>query len=79
MDIQLEKHKLIEWLTNLDDISILNRIIKIKENPIDKSEWSEEVSEIEKELIKVGLKNYEEGDTFSNEQILRELNEKYGL
>lgn len=79
MDIQLEKHKLIEWLTNLDDISILNRIIKIKENPIDKSEWSEEVSEIEKELIKVGLKNYEEGDTFSHEQVLRELNEKYGL
>ena len=60
MDIQLEKYKLIEWLTNIDDISIINRVKSIKENPIINSEWSDEISEIEKELIKVGLKQYNE-------------------
>ncbi|MCF6350275.1 MAG: hypothetical protein L3J23_04510 [Flavobacteriaceae bacterium] len=41
MDIQLEKYKLMEWLVNLKDVFILNPIKKIKENPIDKSEWSD--------------------------------------
>ncbi len=79
MDINLEKYKLMEWLINLNDISILNRIKKIKENPIDNSEWSEDISNIEKELIKVGLKDYKEGNTFTHQQVMEELNEKYGL
>ncbi len=79
MDIQLEKYKLMEWLINLDDISILKRLKKIKDNPIDKSEWSEEVSEIERALISIGLKDYKEGNTFSHEQVMEKLNEKYGL
>ena len=72
MDIQIEKYKLIEWLTNINDVTIINRLKKIKENPIVNSEWSEEISEIEKELIKVGLKQYEVGNTFTHEQVLNE-------
>ena len=72
MDIQIEKYKLIEWLTNINDVTIINRLKKIKENPIVNSEWSEEISEIEKELIKVGLKQYEDGNTFTHEQVLNE-------
>jgi predicted transcriptional regulator len=79
MNIELEKYKLIEWLIAIDDIDILNRLKKIKENPQKKLDWSEEISEIEKALIKVGLKNYEEGNTFTHKQVLEELNEKYGL
>ncbi|MCF6297376.1 MAG: hypothetical protein L3J08_05240 [Flavobacteriaceae bacterium] len=79
MDIQLEKYKLMEWLIALDDISILKRLKRIKDNPIDESEWSEEVSEIEKALIGIGLKDYKEGHIFSHKQVMKELNEKYGL
>ena len=79
MDIKLEKYKLMEWLINLNDVSILNRIKKIKENPIDKSDWSEDISEIEKALINVGLKDYKKGNTLTHEKVMEELNEKYGL
>ena len=79
MDIQLEKYKLMEWLISINDISILNRLKKIKENPIDNSDWSDDISEIEKTLIKVGLKDYENGDTFTHDQVMEELNEKYGI
>jgi len=79
MDIQLEKYKLMEWLITLDDISVLKRLKRIKDNPIDESEWSEEVSAIEKALIGIGLKDYKEGNTYSHKQVMEELNEKYGL
>lgn len=79
MNLQLEKYKLLEWLINIEDIDIINRLKKIKDNPIDKSaKQKENVSEIEKSLIKIGLKDYDNKNTFTHRQVMEELKDKYG-
>ena len=75
MDIQLEKYKLMEWLITINDMTILNRLKKIKDNP----EWSEEISEIEINLIKKGLKDIENGNYSSHEDVMKRLYNKFGI
>ncbi|MGV8815175.1 MAG: hypothetical protein ACOH2D_13810 [Gelidibacter sp.] len=77
MDIQLEKYKLLEWLIGLKDERIISKIIEVK-NENDDS-WSDEISEDEKIFIKAGLKDLENGNTFSHEQVMEEVSRTYGL
>lgn len=79
MDIQLEKYKLMEWLVSLKDESIISKIKNIKNNTSDASDWSGDVSETEKLLIEAGLIDIEEGNTFTHEQVMKEINDAYGI
>jgi len=75
MNIQLEKYKLMEWLININDVSILNKLKQLKETVSEK----ETITEIEQTLIDAGIKDYEIGDTYSHKQVMNELKEKYGI
>ncbi|MGC1633349.1 MAG: hypothetical protein WA749_14665 [Gelidibacter sp.] len=77
MDIQLEKYKLLEWLIRLKDERIISKIIEVK-NENDTS-WSDEISEDEKIFIKAGLKDLENGNTVSHDQVMEEVSRTYGL
>jgi hypothetical protein len=77
MDIQLEKYKLIEWLMNLKDESIISKIKELKKSSSD--EWISNVSDTEKGFIEAGLKDIESGNTFTHQQVMEELNKTYGL
>ena len=79
MDIQLEKYKLMEWLINLKDESVISKIKNIKNNLSISSEWSDDISETEKLLIKAGLKDIEEDNTFTHEQVMKEIKEVYDI
>ncbi|WP_142785241.1 hypothetical protein [Changchengzhania lutea] len=79
MDIQLEKYKLVEWLMSLKDESIISKIKHMKNNLSTASDWSSDISETEKLLIEAGLKDIEEGNTFTHEQVMKEINEAYGI
>jgi predicted transcriptional regulator len=79
MDIQLEKYKLMEWLINLKDESIISKLKNIKNGLSTSSDWADDVSETEKLLVEAGLKDIEEGRTFTHEQVMKEINEAYGL
>ena len=46
---------------------------------VEKDEWNYEISETEKLFIEAGLKDIESGNTVTNEEVIREINEKYGL
>ena len=65
--MQLEKYKLIEWL------------MEIKDNSTDNVEWSEEVSQIEIKLIKKGLKDIENGNFSSHEDVMNQLKNKFSI
>ncbi|WP_026451140.1 hypothetical protein [Aequorivita capsosiphonis] len=43
------------------------------------SQWNSEVSEDEKSFIQAGLKDIAEGKIYTNEEVLRKINQKYGL
>jgi len=79
MDIQLEKYKLMEWLVSLKDESIISKIKNIKNSTSDASDWSDDVSETEKLLVKAGLIDIKEGNTFTHEQVMKDINDAYGI
>tara|TARA_R110002049_G_scaffold253753_1_gene429162 strand:+ start:3390 stop:3629 length:240 start_codon:yes stop_codon:yes gene_type:complete len=79
MDIQLEKYKLMEWLMGLQDESVISKLKSIKSSLSNSSDWAEDISETEKLLINAGLKDVEEGNTFTHEQVMKEINEAYGI
>ena len=62
---------------SLEDESILMKIQEIREG----SDTGElyDVSEPETLFIKAGLKDLEEGRTYSHEDVMREVREKYNL
>jgi hypothetical protein len=76
MNIQLEKLGLIEWITKLNDTSIIQKLIGIKEGHSKSQDWWDELNEEEIESINRGLKNIEEGKVHSHESA-RKLYEKY--
>ncbi|MBG7612038.1 hypothetical protein IU405_07230 [Polaribacter sp. BAL334] len=79
MDIQLEKYKLIEWLTSVNDESIINTLKNIKSNFSDTDNWEISISETEKILIEKGLKDIEAGNLISHEQVMKGIKERYNL
>jgi hypothetical protein len=78
VDLPAEKYKLIAWLMSLEDESTVKRLQEIRKQTLDSGE-SNEISESESLFIKAGLKDIEEGRTYSHEDVMREVREKYKL
>lgn len=68
LNIQNKKLELIRWLSTIDDLTIINKIIDIKK---EKSDWWDEISEAEKKLIEEGEKDFEAGRVISHEDFLK--------
>lgn len=79
MDIQIEKYKLMEWLIGLKDESVIYKLKTIKSSLSSSSNWADDISDTEKLLINAGLKDVEEGNTFTHEDVMKEINEAYGI
>ena len=79
MDIQIEKYKLMEWLMSVKDETVIAKLKTIKTSFSKVSDWSNEVSPIEKKLIEAGLKDIEEGKIFTHEQVMKEIKEVYDI
>ena len=76
MNIQTEKLELIEWITKLNDNSILKKIKRIKEKYSKSKDWADSLKEEELASIKRGIKDIEEGRVHSND-VARKVYEKY--
>lgn len=57
--IENKKLELIQWLSTLNDASIIDKIFHLRQT--EKNDWWKEISEKEKESIEKGLKDAEEG------------------
>jgi len=53
LDIQNEKIELIQWLTTLNDQSIIKRLIEIRKN--ESKDWWSDISNEEKKSIEEGI------------------------
>lgn len=69
----------MEWLINLKDESIISKLREIKNNRSTSSYWTDDISETEKLLVEAGLKDIQEGNTFTHEQVMKEIREAYGI
>lgn len=76
MNIQTEKLNLIEWISKLNDTSIINKLREIKEDYSKSKDWWDDLKEEELESINRGLKDFEEGRVHSHETA-RKLYERH--
>lgn len=66
MDAKLQEKKieLIQWLSTLDDISIIEKIVELRER--EKIDWWNELSTDEKKSIEKGIKDADSGNLKSH-------------
>lgn len=76
MNIQTEKLDLIEWISKLNDNSIIGKLRQIKEDYSKSKDWWDTLNQEEIESINRGLKDFEEGRTHSHDTA-RRIYEKY--
>lgn len=76
MNIQTEKLNWIEWISKLNDISIIDRLKRIKEDYSNSKDWTDTLKNEEIESIYRGLKDFEEGRTHSHDTA-RKVYERY--
>ena len=76
MDIQAEKLSLIEWISRINDKSIIAKLKKMQADYIGSSDWWDKLNQEEKESIEKGLKDIEEGRVHSHETV-QEIYGKY--
>ena len=76
MDIAAEKLKLIEWIKHIQDESLLDHLIFIKNEFTRDKDWWDELSDREKQDIEEGLKDIEAGRTIAHEEV-QKIYKKY--
>ncbi len=66
INIQSAKIELIQWLTTLEDSSVIQKIMDLRKNET-KDSWNE-ISEAEKKSIELGLMDAEKGKLNPNSE-----------
>ncbi|MBF4486251.1 hypothetical protein [Flavobacterium sp. CSZ] len=59
LNIQSKKLELIQWLSTIEDLSLINKIIDLKKQ--ENKDWWNSISENEKQSIEKGLQDAEAG------------------
>jgi len=68
MDIQLEKLNLIKWLTDVQEPSVIERFIALKNDQ--QVDWWDQISEEEKAEIVEGLAQADNGEFVLHEVVM---------
>ena len=76
MNLQIEKLDLIEWITRINDATVIDKLRQIKEDYSNSEDWWDTLKKEELESINRGLKDIEEGRIHSHETP-RKIYEKY--
>ena len=64
-----KQQELIDWISQLDDQSMLNFLNGLRQSQQEKGQdWWDELTEQEKENIRAGLQDVKEGKTLTSEQ-----------
>ena len=66
MNIKNAKIELIQWLTTLEDSSIIQKIIELRKN--EAKDWGNKISEIKKKSIELGISDAEKGKLNPNSE-----------
>ena len=76
MNIQSQKLDLIDWISKLNDSSVIETLRSIKENYTKSRDWCADLSNEELASIQRGLKDIEDGRLHSHESA-RQIYGKY--
>lgn len=70
-----KKKELINWISTLENQSMLEHLIELKNT--DKTEKIYQVSDLEREAIDAAIKSIEEGKGISHEEVTEKFRKKY--
>jgi predicted transcriptional regulator len=76
MNIQTEKLDLIEWISRLNDTSIIDKLKTIKNDYSKSKDWWDTLNKEEIDSINRGLKDFDEGRVHSHDSA-HKIYEKY--
>ena len=68
------KNDLIKVIVNTDDIAFLRQLKDFFKKHQVTTDWWDEISDHEKEMIKLGIKEIEEGNVVAHEDVRGEIN-----
>lgn len=76
MDVSLEnkKNELIQWLSTLNDQSLIDKLMKLREK--EKTDWWNEISIDEKKSIETGIQDADNGKLTSHSSV-KDMYEKW--
>lgn len=74
LNIQSKKLELIQWLSTIEDLSVLNKIIDLKKQ--ENKDWWNLISDTEKLSVEKGLQDADAGKLNSNSKA-RQLYDKW--
>lgn len=77
MDLQAEKIELIKLIAETDSEEIIDQIKAVFRG--DGHDFYDELPQHVKNSINRGLKDFEEGNVFDHDTVMKEMNIKYGL
>ena len=70
-NIETKKLALIQWLTSLNDVSMIDKILELKQK--ETKDWWNETSDEEKESIEKGLSDAESGNLKPHSEIRKKF------
>ena len=68
MDIQAEKLNLMKWLSDVNEVSVIQQFIILKNTQ--QTDWWEVISEDEKIEIETGLAEADKGEVLAHEEVM---------
>ena len=68
MDIYSKKYQLIEWIINLRDTQLIDKLLSIAE----KSDWWTEISQAERNSIEKGLQDLSENKVYKHSDVKKQ-------
>ena len=77
MDMQTKKLDLIDWLVNLEDERILDKLSSFKNE--ETSDWYDDVPEEAKASIQRGLEDVRQGKLIPHEKVMENIRKKYNI
>jgi hypothetical protein len=66
-----DKLELIQWLSSLEDQSIIKKLVAIRNN--DRLDWWNDLSPNEKNEIEIGLSQIAKGETVSHKNVMKQF------
>jgi predicted transcriptional regulator len=75
MNLDSEKLKIIDWIANITDESVIAKIKLLKDHPKE-TDWWDEISEAEKASIERGLEDIKTGRVVEHSEV-KKLYEKW--
>lgn len=76
MDIQSEKHQLIQQITELQDSAVVKKLRDFLSKETKSKDWYHSLSTQEKKSIEKGLQDLENGNVISHEDVMTSVKNK---